>query len=448
MIKRRLRASKAAVVRLSSAAIGLIAGAAAQAREPPDLHVTLARLAGEGRFSGAVVVRDARGERFARGYGYSDPFSRRLFTPDTPVDSGSLAKPVTAAAVLLLARDGRVALDAPVVHYLPEYPHASTTIRHLLAHAAGLEGDEFAEALVWRSNAQLLVNLAGRLPTPVFAPGTAFNYCNFCYIALALLVERVTGTHYLDYVRDRVGVPRDVALRPARIADWPGRAVGYRRLPGGAIRRADSYDGEIFYGSGNLSVSASQLALWGAEWWQPRLGPIRDLATTSARIAGRPSGLTWGNWYCAGDRRRCHYLGHHEGFHNMLYWDADRRLSVAMVTNNALAPALQQRLQRAIVAFAEGRPGDGRRELRSPLPDAAVESGDYRLFTGERVTIRALGERRWIVRGGLSYPAYPTVSGTRYVPGLDAYLAGAPAGRLRLLSLYEDLSGAVRTPRR
>ena len=69
----------------------------AHASDGTPLHEALMKLAHDGRFSGAVVFRDANGVRFARGYGLADPFSNRPFTPDTPVDSASLAKPVTAA---------------------------------------------------------------------------------------------------------------------------------------------------------------------------------------------------------------------------------------------------------------------------------------------------------------------------------------------------------------
>jgi CubicO group peptidase (beta-lactamase class C family) len=424
------------------AALAVLSATAAGAREPAGLHQALDQLARDGRFSGAVVVRDGRGERFARGYGHADPFTRRPFTPATPVDSASLAKPVTAAAVLLLAREGRLDLDAPVVRYLPGYPHSSATIRHLLAHSAGLEGGQSEANLVWKTNAQLLAGLAGR--DPLFAPGSGFSYCNYCYITLALLIERVAGAPYLDFVRRRLGLPPGVTLRPGRLADWPGRAIGYVRLPDGALRRADSYEGELFYGTANLSLSAAQLASWGALWWQPRLFPLRPLATAPARIAGHASGLSLGNWYCAPVRRRCHYLGHHEGFHHMLYWDADRRVAVAMVTNNSLAPALQQRLQRALVAFVEGRTAAGRRELEAPLPERGIAPGDYRFPTGETVTLRAEGNRRALLRRGVSYPAFTIGGGISYVPGLDAYLAGAPGGQLHLLTLYEDLAGTSR----
>lgn len=401
----------------------------------------LARLARDGAFSGAVVIRDARGIRFARGYGFADPFTRRSFTPDTPVDSASLAKPVTAAAVLILAQDGRIDLDAPVREYLPSFPYEQPTVRHLLAHSAGLPPEETVAPLDGKTNEMVVAEMRDRNLPALFPAGSAFVYCNLCYMTLAALLEQVSGVPYLHFVRQRVGLPPSVTIRPPRLDDWAGRALGYRRDGDGEFARADSYENELFYGSGNLSISAAQLAAWGTEWWSPRLAAIRNVATTPATIHDRISGLTWGSWYCAPNGERCHYLGHHEGFHHMLYWDRGRRISVAMVSNNTLAPSLQQRLQRTLVAFAEGDEATARRELLQPLADSAVVPGTYRLPTGEIVKVAHDGSGVTVNRGGLAYPAYRIAAGgIRYVPGLDLYVSGAEEGGLHWLSLYEDFT--------
>ena len=260
-----------------------------------------------------------------------------------------------------------------------------------------------------------------------------------CTVALAILIERVTGRHYLDFLRDRLRVPRQTTIRPQRLADWQGRAIGYRRGRGGKLERFDSWEGEAFYGPGNLSISASQLALWGSQWWQSPLASLQADATAPVMIAGKQSGLTLGNWYCAENRRRCHYEGHHEGFHHIYYWDADRRISFAMMSNNTLAPVLHQRLARSLVAFAEGRTSDARRELETPMSDVSAADGTYVLPTGERIVVtRAQHGVATIRRGGISYPAYLVGKGVRYLPGLDLYISGAPKGRIHMVSLYED----------
>ncbi len=250
---------------LIAAAVGV--SAAAGAREPAGLHAALDQLTREAKFSGAVVMRRANRVVFARGYGDADPFTGRAFTPDTPIDSASLAKPVTAAAVLLLVRDGRIAFDAPVHRYLPEYPHRSTTVRHLLAHSAALALEESPQALAGKTNAALLAQAGAR--APLFRPGSAFTYCNVCYSTLAMLIERVSGVHYLDFVQRRALLPAGVTLRPARIADWKGRAIGYRRTQDGRIERSDSWESEAFYGSGNPACRQHNSRCGGASGGSP-----------------------------------------------------------------------------------------------------------------------------------------------------------------------------------
>lgn len=76
-------------------------------------------------------------------------------------------------------------------------------MRHLLSHSAGLDLKESWEGLANKSNAELLAASAA----PPFPPGTAFTYCNLCSITLALLIERVSGLHYLEFVKARLAVP-------------------------------------------------------------------------------------------------------------------------------------------------------------------------------------------------------------------------------------------------
>jgi CubicO group peptidase (beta-lactamase class C family) len=413
----------------------------ARADEPPGLHAALVELERRGQFSGAVVVRGPKGVRFARGYGLADPSTGRRFTPDTPVDGASLAKPLVASAVLLLRRDRKIDLDRPVRTYLPDFPHERTTVRHLLAHSAGLPDYDAFEPVAGKSNLALLRELRVRRTPPAFVPGSGFAYCNICYDTLALLVERVSGTDLATFLHSAILRPvgaHSVVVRPMRLSQWTGRGIGYRRNAHGQAETNDSIEGEAFFGGGNLSFNAADLARWGSAWWTPRLATIRGLATKPARVGSAFSGLTWGNWNCAGGGRRCSYSGHHQGFHHNVYWDRDRRISVAMVTNNTLAPSLQQRLQRALVAFSEGRSEEARRELASLPEDSPVSPGSYVLPGGEIVRLAGTGPRMTVRRKGLDYGAYLIGPGIRYVPGLDVYLSGSTGGRLHWLSLYED----------
>jgi CubicO group peptidase (beta-lactamase class C family) len=399
------------------------------------LHRTMTELDRADQFDGAVVIERGGRVIFARGYGLADPFTGRSFTPDTAVDSASLAKPVTAAAVLLLAQDGRIDLEAPVACYLPGYGNASVRVSHLIAHAAGRISDK---DLGGRTNADLVGEWGSREGR--VAPGPRFAYCNVCYSVLAELVERVTGETLLAFARARLSLPEGATIRPWRLAEWRDRAVGFQRLADGTIQPADSYDDERFYGAANLSITARHLAQWGAAWRTGGLRAIEHFASAPAKIAGHSSGLSWGSWYCAPGRQRCHYLGHHEGYHHMLYRDGVRRLTVAMVSNNSMAPALHQRLQRALVAYAEGRPRVAAREIaRVPAPRNSVP-GVYQGRGGTRIDVPAGSDGKvlTVTRAGIEYDAFPVGAGVHYVPGCDAYVWARADGRLGWLSLYED----------
>jgi CubicO group peptidase (beta-lactamase class C family) len=411
---------------------------AAARQEWIALDTALERLRNNGSFSGAVVIRAANGISFAKGYGFADPFSARAFEPATRVDSASLAKPMTAAAVLWLAQKRRIDLDAPMVRYVAEFPHRATTVRQLLTHSAGLPDLNQLEPLANKTNADMLTEIGRRNLPPAFTPGSAFSYCNSCYNGLALLIERVTGQPYLQFLQAVIGLPAGADLRPSALAQWTGRAIGFRRGPDGRVERADSFEGEVFYGSANLSIDALALAQWGTRWWTS-LSPIRKRATEPVRIGSGRSGLTLGNWYCAPKGSRCHYLGHHEGFHHMLYWDAEMRLSIAMVTNNALAPDLQQHLQRAIVAFANGRRVAGSAELAARLPHIQAKAGSYRTSEGEVIKVGGgPGPLLRLTRRGVTYDLYPVGNGIGYAPGLDTYVTGSATEGLNMLSLYES----------
>ena len=123
----------------------------------------------------------------------------------------------------------------------------------------------------------------------------------------------------------------------------------------------------------------------------------------------------------------------------MLYWDAERQLSIAMVTNNSLAPAMQQRLQRAIVAYGSRSPRTAAAELDRPLAHVQANPGLYRTSTGEMVAVtRGTGPILRLTRQGVTYDVYPMGNGIGYSPGLDVYITGSRRGALHILSLYED----------
>jgi CubicO group peptidase (beta-lactamase class C family) len=398
-------------------------------------------LVARNRFQGAVVIGRGDSIDYAAGFGFADVERRVPFTPDTPTDGASIAKTFTAAALLMLAHERRVDLEAPVASVVPGYPHAGTRVRHLLAHSAGLNDYDWFDARVppgeVRTNASHLALVRRDLPQPNFAPGSAFNYDNAAYDVAAMVAERASGRDYASLVAQRFVQPLGLAstfVRPARFADWPGvRTRGYRRTAEG-WKDHDAYDLEGFHGAANIYLSARDLQRWMAGYRRVVGAEVVRAALAPARLDdGRATGMTLGNWFASADGTRRYYTGHHNGFHNFGYADDARGLFIAWVANDAPPAWLQPALGRALIALAEGR--EPERLVAPPAADPNVDpAGTYRVPEVGDVAVQRDGERLRVQWRGVTYQAFAVARGVHYVPGLDAMLrfSAAPDGSVTM----------------
>ncbi|MEV0586996.1 serine hydrolase domain-containing protein [Nonomuraea sp. NPDC050310] len=130
-----------------------------------------------------------------------------LATPDSVFQVGSTTKVWTAALVLQLVEDGLVDLDEPVRAYLPDFPvEGPITVRHLLSHSGGFDGDLFEDTGRGDDCLEKFVAFlkdAGQ----VHEPGELFSYCNAGYVVLGALVARLRGTTWEQALRDRLLTP-------------------------------------------------------------------------------------------------------------------------------------------------------------------------------------------------------------------------------------------------
>ena len=420
------------------------------------------------QFSGAVALM--RGEQlvYAQGFGQASHDPAATFGPQTPSDGGSLAKTFTAAGLWWLVHEGRLTMGSAVQTIVPEYPHAGVTVAQLIAHSNGLAPDyesfdkHFAPGQP-RTTEALLRNAGQTMPSPAFGPGTRFEYTNLGYDAAGLIIERITGQRYGEFVRDRFFRPHGMAdsfARPPHFADWPvPRTRGYR-FRDGRWQDHDAYDDEAFLGASNLIFSASDLARWGNAWAHARALPAEAERAGQARpiIDGRPSAINGLSWYCAPEGRRCHYTGSHNGFHALVYWDRDRQESVAFVSNSTIPAWTIIPLQRGLVDALAGRavkPQSPVAAALAQLPRSAhaTVAGRYHAPGLGLVQLRWTGQELQLQpEGGLQLDAYPVSRSVFYIPGLDWFIGfsrgagddGRPA-YLHVRSMYLQ-ADATRLP--
>lgn len=284
-------------MRRSSLVIALLAGLgyATSARPadnnaiPPETLSALDALFAKdvSRDTPGCVVGVRRGQAEAqRAYGRADLERGVANTTDSVFNIGSVSKQFTAAAVLLLAHEGKLALDDDVRKYLPELQDYGRpiTIDQLLGHTSGLRDFRATDWLTGRdalpqNNADVLA-YAARQHGLNHAPGDAHLYTNTGYALLATIVERASGQAFADFTRERL-------FRPAGMShtQWetdaqrlvPQRSVGYAEAEpahdGQPARFAQLLSARHVVGNGGLLSTAGDLLRWNAALQRNAFGP-------------------------------------------------------------------------------------------------------------------------------------------------------------------------------
>jgi D-alanyl-D-alanine carboxypeptidase len=236
----------------------------------PEIAASIAayaqQLADTGRFSGVVLAANAGKVVLARGYGLADRTAHAPNTLDTRFNLGSITKLFTRVAIAQLAQAGVLGLDDTVRKHLPALAIPSAdriTIRQLLDHRSGM-GDIFGPKYDAAPPARLreladFVPLFANQPL-AFAPGTDERYSNAGYVTVGLIVERVSGMTYRDYVAKHVFAPANMASSGLWALDEPvaNRAVGY--TPNGP----NTLSGRPTSAGGSMSTAGDLLRFWDA----------------------------------------------------------------------------------------------------------------------------------------------------------------------------------------
>jgi len=211
-----------------------------------DEHLT--KTSGPDAFSGAVLISHNGQIILEKAWGMADNERQIPNRTDTQFCIGSINKMFTAVAILQLVRQGRIALDKPIVTWWHDYPNhdlaARVTPRELLSHTGGT-GDIFTpEYEAHRMEVRTLADYVGLFGarSVAFEPGTRMEYSNYGYILLGRIIELVSGETYENYVHEHIFVPAGMLhtdSRPER-DHIAGRAVGYTHKSGGLAPNTDT----------------------------------------------------------------------------------------------------------------------------------------------------------------------------------------------------------------
>jgi CubicO group peptidase (beta-lactamase class C family) len=308
-----------------------------------------------------LVMRAGRVERIGT-YGFANVEHRVPVTRATMFQAGSLGKQFTAAAVLLLAEHGRLALDDRIDKYLPAGPPGweAITIRQLLDHTSGIrdseDGGEIFDLRHEYSDAEL-IDVLHSLPLD-FAPGSRWKYNNSGYILAGIIVTRVTGMFYGDFLAREVFRP--LGLRTARIISdsdiVPNRAAGYLRTPTG-IRNQDFASAALnATGDGSLYLSLEDWSAWIAALDRRALLSSASYESFWGRTR-TSAGELLDHGYCWDHTRIdghavLEFDGSWQGFRAAIARDPAALRTVVVLAN--LAEASPEQMARAVLAASAG----------------------------------------------------------------------------------------------
>jgi CubicO group peptidase (beta-lactamase class C family) len=344
----------------------LSASLAAAADRPPDEVAQSVRAEMAKQHIPGLALLVARKGRTIRaeGYGLANVELNVPVKPETLFQSGSVGKQFTATAVMMLVEAGKIGIDDPLSKFFPQGPAwwKQVTVRELLSHTAGFT--DYPEDFDYRKDytEEQLLAIVEAIP-PAYAPGTSWSYSNLGFLTLGILIHRVSGEFYGDFLRHRIFKPLDMAT--TRIIDEadiiPNRSSGYRLVEGHLKNQEWVAPTVNTTADGSLYFSILDLAKWDAALYTDVLlkDSTREQMWTVAKLSdGKPNSGHYGfGWFIEsnGAHRVVEHEGQWQGFETQISRYVDDGLTVVVLTN--LGSAKPDKIAHAVAAIYLSKSG-------------------------------------------------------------------------------------------
>jgi CubicO group peptidase (beta-lactamase class C family) len=257
-----------------------------------------------------------------------------------------VGKQFTATAIMMLVEEGKVGLDDPLTKYFQDAPAGwkDVTVRELLSHTAGFT--DYPEKFDFRKDwtEDELLKMVEGIPL-AYAPGTKWAYSNLGYLTLGILIHRVTGEFYGDFLQQRIFKPLD--METTRIISETdiiqNRAAGYRLVKGELENQEWVAPMVNTTADGSLYFTILDLAKWDAALYGDRLLKRSglDVMRTPAKLkSGQPNKEGYGfGWFI--ETRKGHRVIQHDGawrgFKSAIDRYVNDQLTVVVLANLAEA---------------------------------------------------------------------------------------------------------------
>lgn len=376
ILKSTLAAALLALAVFSSAVFASAVFASAQVSSSQIDAVFASLKSSDAPGAAVLVVRDGR-VAFRQGYGVTDLRTRTKIDAHTNFRLASFTKQFTAACIMLLAHDGKLHYDDHLTDFFPEFPEygRSITVRNLLNHTSGLPDyedllmkqypDTPPEKVPQILDAGVL-RLLEQQSTGEFPAGSKWEYSNSGYAVLAMIVEKVSGKPFGQFLHDRIFVPLKMTNTLAYEKgknEVPHRAYGHTKKeetrnneaktkPGGVTntdeiwQETDQSPTSAVLGDGGIYSSLDDLAKWDRalrnhtllteKEMQPALTPVEPTGGPAMFPDGHALGYGFG-WFLNAyrDQKRMSHDGSTIGFRTTIQRFPDDALTIIILCNRA-----------------------------------------------------------------------------------------------------------------
>ena len=302
----------------------------------------------QNRFNGTALVARHGIILYQDHFGYSDFRSNTDLNLETPFQLASITKTFTAAAVLLLQEERMLHIDDPLAAYIEGFPYPEMTIRHMLNHTSGIQNYMYLLERHWKhehmpTNEDMLSLFIRHQPGRNFRAGARFGYSNTGYAFLALLVERVSGLPFPEFMHQRIfeplGMQNTFVYNPhtqhplATVS-----ALGFR--PG---RRSFIFNDDVVhdgvFGDKGIYSTVIDLYIWDRSICEARLLPAGawDLAFEPATLQNGRTVSYGQGWRLQNylERRVVHHPGRWNGFRTSFKRFIDDDATLILLSNNS-----------------------------------------------------------------------------------------------------------------
>jgi CubicO group peptidase (beta-lactamase class C family) len=292
-------------------------------------------------FNGGILVAKDGNIIYEKYAGFADLRAKTPMTDSTAMHIASSGKTFTGMAILKMAQENELSLNDPLEKYFPAFPYPGITVKMLLSHRSGLPNYVYFipnskwDKKKYATNADVLNMLYTDKPVRLFAPGTRFTYSNTNFVLLALIIEKISGKKFPEFMRWKFFEP--LGMKHTYVFTMKDSLTATKSYaPNGTLWQYDCLEGT--YGDKNIYTTPEDLLKWDQAFYTEQLinKPLQDSAFTPYSLE-RPSmhnyGLGWRLLMIPNGKKVIYHNGRWHGFNAAFARLTDERVTIIILGN-------------------------------------------------------------------------------------------------------------------